>query len=158
MPAKKILVAEDDADILFLISYSLQYVGHKVIEATNGCEALDMAKQEQPDLIILDVRMPKVSGLEACLQLKSEASTRDIPVIFLSARGQDPEVKRGLALGAEEYVLKPFAPEELLRRVDGILRRTERQRGQQAPVSDRPVQNSDPAGTGTERTDERCSS
>jgi len=158
MPAKKVLVAEDDADIRFLITYSLQYAGYEVIEAINGCEAVDRAQQELPDLIILDVRMPKGGGLEACVLLKNEASTREIPVIFLSARGQDAEVKRGLALGAEEYVVKPFAPEELLRRVDSILQRVERQRGQQIPVPDRSVPRSNVAGTDTERADEWCSS
>ncbi len=157
MPVKKVLVAEDDVDIRFLIAYSLQYAGYEVLEASNGCEAVDLAQQEQPDLIILDVRMPKVGGLEACVQLKSLAPTQEIPVVFLSARGQDAEVKRGLALGAEEYVVKPFAPEELLRRVENILQRTEWQRSQQIPVPDRSVQNSDPAGTGTERADEWCS-
>jgi DNA-binding response OmpR family regulator len=158
MPAKKVLVAEDDADIQFLITYSLQYAGYKVVEASNGGEAVDLAQKEQPDLIILDVRMPKVGGLEACVQLKSQTLTREIPVVFLSARGQDAEVKRGLALGAEAYVLKPFAPEELLRRVDDILKRTASQQGQEIPVPDPSVQASGPAGTGTQRADEWCSS
>lgn len=120
---KKVLVAEDEPDIRGLITYSLQYAGYKVVEAYNGEEAVEKAKEERPDLILLDVRMPKMSGYEACELLKQEESTRHIPVVFLSARGQEGEIKRGLKLGAEEYILKPFAPDELYRRVNAILER-----------------------------------
>ena len=124
---KKILVAEDEPDIRGLIAYSLRFAGYEVIEAIDGQEAVDKALGELPDLILLDVRMPKVNGYEACSALKAEASTGKIPVIFLSARGQEAEIKRGLELGAEEYILKPFAPDELYRRVGSILERQERQ-------------------------------
>lgn len=123
--SRKILVAEDEPDIRALIAFSLRYAGYQVIEAVNGNDALALAKQELPDLILLDVRMPQMNGYEACKLLKAQVSTQDIPIIFLSARGQDAEIKHGLALGAEAYILKPFAPDELYRRVGSILERLE---------------------------------
>jgi DNA-binding response OmpR family regulator len=124
--AKRVLVAEDEPDIRGLIVFSLEYAGYEVIEALNGDEAIKLAESEQPDLILLDVRMPRINGYEACSVLKSQESTRGIPVVFLSARGQETEIKRGLELGAEEYILKPFAPDELYERVGGILERLAR--------------------------------
>jgi DNA-binding response OmpR family regulator len=124
--AKRVLVAEDEPDIRGLIVFSLEYAGYEVIEALNGDEAIKLAESEQPDLILLDVRMPRINGYEACSVLKSQESTRGIPVVFLSARGQEAEIKRGLELGAEEYILKPFAPDELYERVGGILERLAR--------------------------------
>ena len=125
----KILVAEDEADIRGLIVFSLQYAGFRVVEAGNGKEAVEKALVELPDLILLDVRMPKMTGYEACRALKAQEATKRIPVVFLSARGQESEIKQGLELGAEEYILKPFAPDELYRRVEGILGRLARQGG-----------------------------
>jgi len=125
----KILVAEDEADIRGLIVYALQYAGFQVIEAWNGKEAVDKAIAEIPDLVLLDVRMPRMNGYEACRLLKAQEETRRIPVVFLSARGQEAEIKQGLELGAEEYILKPFAPDELYRRVEGILGRLAREGG-----------------------------
>lgn len=126
MPERKVLVAEDEPDIRGLIAFSLQYAGYVVIEAADGIDAVEKAERELPDLILLDVRMPKMNGYEVCRVLKTQDSTQEIPVIFLSARGQEAEIKRGLELGAEEYILKPFAPDELYRRVGGILERLER--------------------------------
>jgi two-component system alkaline phosphatase synthesis response regulator PhoP len=120
---KRVLIAEDEPDIRNLVVFSLQYAGYEVIEALNGEEAIKLAAREQPDLILLDVRMPKMNGYEACSVLKAQESTRKIPVVFLSARGQETEIKHGLELGAEEYILKPFAPDELYQRVGGILER-----------------------------------
>jgi DNA-binding response OmpR family regulator len=130
---KKVLVAEDDPDIRNLIVYSLQFAGFHVVEAINGVEALTMAQVEKPDIVLLDVRMPKMSGYEVCEELKSQAPTQSIPVVFLSARGQEAEIKYGLELGAEEYIIKPFAPDELQRRVTAILERMERGKGYQQP-------------------------
>lgn len=123
MPDKKILVAEDEPDIRGLIVFSLQYAGFEVIEVANGEDAVQKAIEEKPDLVLLDVRMPKMSGYEACEVLKEDPETATIPVVFLSARGQEAEIRRGMDLGAEEYILKPFAPDELYRRVEGILQR-----------------------------------
>ena len=125
---KKILVAEDEPDIRELIAITLRYAGYEVVEATDGEEAVEKARGESPDLILLDVRMPNMNGYQACNVLKSRNSTQRIPIIFLSARGQEAEIKRGLKLGAEEYILKPFAPDELYRRVGNILERLDRQK------------------------------
>ncbi len=123
---RKVLIAEDERDIRNLVVYTLRWAGYEVIEAPDGPAAIDKAVAEQPDLILLDVRMPRVSGYDVCAALKDEAATQDIPVAFLSAKGQDMEIKQGLALGAVEYILKPFSPDELLRRVESILRRAGR--------------------------------
>lgn len=117
-----ILVAEDERDIRELISFTLTFAGHQVTQASNGAEAVELAPQIMPDLIMMDVRMPKLTGYEACRQLKSMDAVRDIPVIFLSAKGQDDEVSTGMDAGAVDYILKPFAPEELTRRVAEILK------------------------------------
>jgi two-component system alkaline phosphatase synthesis response regulator PhoP len=119
-----ILVAEDERDIRELIVITLQTHGlTRVIQASNGQEAVAMAKTQAPAIILMDVRMPKMTGYEACEALKDDPSTSNIPIIFLSAKGQDAEIKRGIELGAAEYILKPFAPEELYARVISILKR-----------------------------------
>jgi DNA-binding response OmpR family regulator len=125
---KKVLVAEDEPDIRQLITFSLQFAGFHVVQAVNGEEAVNQATEEQPDLILLDVRMPKMNGYEACAVLKGRDCTKHIPIVFLSARGQETEIKRGLELGAEEYILKPFAPDELYKRVTAMLERLSRQK------------------------------
>ncbi len=130
MSEKKVLVAEDQADIRGLIAFSLRFAGYTVIEAVNGEEAVAKASAELPDLILLDVRMPTMNGYEACSLLKAHGSTQGIPIIFLSARGQETEVKRGLELGATEYIIKPFAPDELYRRVESILEQSDRREDQ----------------------------
>ena len=116
-----ILVAEDERDIRELIVITLQLGGFNVIDVPNGAEAVKKAEEIYPDLILMDVRMPKMTGYEACKALKANDKTRDIPVVFLSAKGQEAEVSTGLELGAEEYFLKPFAPDELSERVNQIL-------------------------------------
>jgi CheY-like chemotaxis protein len=121
-----ILVAEDERDIRELIVITLQTHGlTNIIQAANGEEAVARAKAHKPALILMDVRMPKMTGFEACEALKIDATTREIPIIFLSAKGQDSEIKRGKELGAQEYILKPFAPDELYERVAGLLKREE---------------------------------
>lgn len=116
-----ILVAEDERDIRDLIVFSLQFSGFEVIQAVNGEEAVKKAQEIKPDLILLDVRMPKMTGYEACKVLKANNGTKNIPIVFLSAKGQEAEISTGLELGAEEYFLKPFAPDELPKRVNDIL-------------------------------------
>ncbi len=118
----KILIAEDERDIRDLIEFTLKYAGHEVYKAANGAEAVELAPGVQPDLIMMDVRMPKMTGYEACRRLKEMDETRHIPVVFLSAKGQDVEMQTGMEAGAVEYILKPFAPDELTRRVAEILR------------------------------------
>jgi CheY-like chemotaxis protein len=119
----KILVAEDERDIRELIGFTLRYAGFEVELATNGAEAVDKAAAAQPDLIMLDVRMPKMTGYEACRQLKDDPTTAEIPIVFLSAKGQEVEIEQGLASGALEYIVKPFAPDELASQVKDILKR-----------------------------------
>ena len=119
----KILVAEDERDIRELIGFTLRYAGFDVVLAANGAEAVEKAPEVQPDLIILDVRMPKMTGYEACRHLKDNPATNTIPIVFLSAKGQETEIEQGLASGAVEYIVKPFAPDELTSQVKDILRR-----------------------------------
>jgi DNA-binding response OmpR family regulator len=117
----RILIAEDERDIRDLIAFTLRFAGHEVITTANGEEALNMALQTVPDLILLDVRMPRMTGYEACRQIKAEDKTSNIPVVFLSAKGQESEVQTGLAAGAAEYILKPFSPDNLTERIRVIL-------------------------------------
>jgi DNA-binding response OmpR family regulator len=121
MSESVILVAEDERDIRDLIVFTLQLAGFNVVEVPNGEEAVKKALEIKPDLILMDVRMPKMTGFEACKALKQQEKTQDIPVIFLSAKGQENEINTGLDLGAEEYFLKPFAPDDLIKRVNIIL-------------------------------------
>jgi DNA-binding response OmpR family regulator len=116
-----ILVAEDERDIRELIVFTLQLAGLRVMDVPNGEEAVKKAVEVTPDLILMDVRMPKMTGFEACKALKQHETTKEIPVIFLSAKGQESEISTGRELGAEEYFLKPFAPEDLTRQVNKVL-------------------------------------
>jgi DNA-binding response OmpR family regulator len=99
----------------------MQYGGYDVVPTSNGEDALELVHQEKPDLILLDVRMPRMSGYEVCKRIKAEDDTRHIPVVFLSAKGQEAEVQTGYEMGAVDYILKPFAPDSLLDRLDNIL-------------------------------------
>lgn len=117
----RILIAEDEPDIRELVAFTLRYAGHEVTATSNGEEALNQAAVMIPDLILMDVRMPRMTGYDACRAMKADPSLRDVPVVFLSAKGQDSEIQTGLAAGAEEYLLKPFAPDQLTERVRVIL-------------------------------------
>jgi len=117
----KILIAEDERDIRDLVAFTLRFAGHEVVAASNGEEAVQMAPQANPDLILMDVRMPRMTGYEACRAIKANPNLKDIPIVFLSAKGQESEIQTGLEVGAEEYLLKPFAPDQLTDRVKAIL-------------------------------------
>ncbi len=119
----KILVAEDERDIRDLLAFTLQFAGHQVVVVSNGEEAWQAAPQVMPDLILMDVRMPRMTGFEACERIKADPHLRHIPVVFLSAKGQESEIQAGLRAGAAEYLLKPFAPDELSRKVGELLER-----------------------------------
>jgi CheY-like chemotaxis protein len=124
MTKVKILVAEDETDIRELVAFSLINIGgFDVVKAKNGAEAVVKAQEEMPDLILMDVRMPQMTGYEACAKLKEIPETQDIPVVFLSAKGQEQEIQQGIKVGAEEYILKPFAPDLLAKQVHEILKR-----------------------------------
>ena len=117
----KILIAEDERDIRDLVAFTLRFAGHEVFAASNGEEAVDLAPKVNPDLILMDVRMPRMTGYEACKIMKTDPNLKDVPIVFLSAKGQESEIQQGLAAGAEEYLLKPFAPDQLTSRVKVIL-------------------------------------
>lgn len=117
-----ILVAEDERDIRELINFTLMFAGHTVTQAANGAEAVELVAQLKPDLIMMDVRMPRLTGYEACRQIKQMEGVKDIPVVFLSAKGQDEEIQTGIEAGAVAYILKPFSPEDLTRQVADILK------------------------------------
>jgi len=117
----KILIAEDERDIRDLVAFTLRFAGHEVFAATNGEEALEMAPNVNPDLILMDVRMPRMTGYEACKAMKQNPDLKDIPVVFLSAKGQESERQQGMEAGAEEYLLKPFAPDQLTIAIKTIL-------------------------------------
>ena len=115
MDARSILVAEDEDDVRDVIVRILELSGFEVIGVPDGLEAVDQAKKYVPDLILLDVRMPNMTGYEACEVLKAEPITEHIPVVFLSAKGQESEINYGLQLGAVEYLVKPFELMELVK-------------------------------------------
>ena len=117
----RILIAEDEPDIRELVAFTLRFAGHEVTTSSNGEEAYHKAQELIPDLIMMDVRMPKMTGYDACRAMKQIPALKDIPVVFLSAKGQDSEIQTGLEAGAEEYMLKPFAPDQLVVRVKEIL-------------------------------------
>jgi DNA-binding response OmpR family regulator len=116
----KILIAEDDKDIRELIVLSLGFAGYQVISAADGQQAVDLTLEKEPDLIMLDVRMPRLSGFEALEQIKGHPEFADTPVVILSAKGQESEIEAGLELGALQYILKPFAPDELIDKIKQI--------------------------------------
>jgi CheY-like chemotaxis protein len=117
----KILVAEDERDIRDLVAFTLRFAGYEVFTAANGEEAVELAPNVNPDLILMDVRMPRMTGYEACRIMKLNPDLKDIPIVFLSAKGQETEIQQGLDAGAEEYLLKPFAPDQLTSHVKTIL-------------------------------------
>ena len=110
-------------DIRDLITFTLTFGGYQVVAAANGEEALEKARMEIPDLIMMDVRMPKMTGYEACQEMKKDERIKHIPVVFLSAKGQESEVATGLDVGAVEYILKPFSPDELTAKVKELLQK-----------------------------------
>jgi len=121
---RKVLVIEDEEDIQILLAYNLRADGYDVLQATDGEEGLMQAIEYGPDLVLLDWMLPLLSGLEVLRQLRSRAETRDIPVIMLTAKGDETDMLRGLDGGADDYITKPFSPAELLARVRALLRRS----------------------------------
>ena len=119
--AKKILVADDEENIVFLIKRRLIKSGYEVVEANNGVDAVALAKQQRPDLIILDVMMPQMDGLQVCQVLKSDPKYQAIKIILLTARDQQKDKDLGKEVGADDYVTKPFEPDELIKRVKDLV-------------------------------------
>lgn len=121
---ERILIVDDDPDILRLVSYNLGQAGFIVEEAATGAQALDrLASNPAPDLVVLDIMLPDVDGLEICRKMRQQESTRAIPLIMLTARGEEIDRVIGFELGADDYVMKPFSPRELVLRVKSIIRR-----------------------------------
>jgi DNA-binding response OmpR family regulator len=118
-----VLVADDDPDILTLVGFRLERAGYEVLPARDGEEALALALERQPDLAILDVMMPKLDGYEVTQRLRSNQATSGMPVILLTARVQEADITRGFEAGADDYIKKPFSPQELRARVQAILGR-----------------------------------
>jgi two-component system phosphate regulon response regulator PhoB len=132
MNKTKICIVEDDQDILQLLSYNLRSAGFEMMACQDGYEALAMVKQGAPDIVLLDLMLPGLDGLEVCKELKRNVDTRNIPVIMLTARGEEVDRIVGLELGADDYVVKPFSPRELILRIRAVLRRSEPQREPEA--------------------------
>lgn len=124
----KILVVDDETDILNLLDYNLKKAGFDVLLASDGPEAIECARDRRPDLIVLDIMLPDMEGTEVLKRLKSNDSTRGIPVIMLTAKGEEVDKIVGLELGAEDYITKPFSPREFILRVKAVLKRYDKSR------------------------------
>ena len=123
MAKEAILIIEDEKNILELVKYNLEEAGFRVFTAVRGDTGLDQARKQKPDLIILDLMLPEIDGFEICKTLKQNEKTARVPIIMLTAKGQEADKIVGLELGADDYVTKPFSPRELLARVRAVLRR-----------------------------------
>jgi len=130
MAKGRILVVDDEIYIVHILDFSLGMEGYEVITALDGEQALEKARAEKPDLIVLDIMMPKLDGYETCKMLKADASTKDIPVILLSAKGRNVDQKIGFEVGADDYITKPFSPRKLVERINAILGQSSSQRMQ----------------------------
>jgi two-component system phosphate regulon response regulator PhoB len=118
-----ILVADDDMDIRDLVAFKLEQAGFDVTAVDNGLAALTAARLEPPDLVVLDVMMPGMSGIDVCRELRNDRSTSGLPIILLTARAQEGDVEVGFGAGADDYIVKPFSPREFVTRVEAVLAR-----------------------------------
>jgi two-component system phosphate regulon response regulator PhoB len=123
MGREKIIIIEDEADILEVIQYNLSREGFKIITSRNGEDGLAKVRKESPDLVLLDLMLPGIDGIEICRQLKQDPVTRAIPVVMVTAKGEESDIVLGLGMGADDYITKPFSPKELVARVHAVLRR-----------------------------------
>jgi two-component system alkaline phosphatase synthesis response regulator PhoP len=130
MAKENILVVEDEEDILELVSYNLNKEGYRVTGVLSGEEGMQTARSHPPDLIILDLMLPGMDGFAVCRELKQDVRTRDLPVIILTAKGEEADIVAGLELGADDYVTKPFSPRVLLARLRAVLRRRAKSAGE----------------------------
>jgi two-component system phosphate regulon response regulator PhoB len=127
MAKEKILVVEDEEDIQNLVLFNLTREGYRAVGADSGEKALEAARSEAPDLVILDLMLPGIDGLEVCRRLRAEARTADLPIIMLTAKGEEADIVAGLEVGADDYVTKPFSPRVLIARVRANLRKRRRE-------------------------------
>lgn len=123
MPEERILVVDDEEDILELVRFNLAKEGYQVICATTGEKAVEITRSELPDLVVLDLMLPGMAGLEVAKFLKNDPDTQNIPIVMLTAKGEESDIVTGLELGADDYVTKPFSPRILVARVKAVLRR-----------------------------------
>ena len=123
MKSEKVIVIEDEADILEVIQYNLEREGYRVLTARDGKEGLRLIKKEMPDIVLLDLMLPSLDGIEVCRKLKEDPITHSIPIIMVTAKGEESDIVLGLGIGADDYVSKPFSPKELMGRVKAVLRR-----------------------------------
>jgi len=121
MAAKKILVVDDEMHIIRIVKYKLESAGYEVLSALNGEEALKVAREQKPELVFLDIMMPGINGYEVCSKLKEDPQTRDIIIIMLTAKGQESDKIKGLEVGVDEYITKPFSPQDLLDRARDLI-------------------------------------
>jgi two-component system alkaline phosphatase synthesis response regulator PhoP len=134
MAKETILVIDDEEDILELIRFNLVREGYKVVCAPSGEKALSLAQLEIPDLMVLDLMLPGIDGLEVTKILKSDSRTKDIPIVMLTAKGEEADIVTGLELGADDYITKPFSPRVLVARVRAVLRRKVKKYQEETPV------------------------
>jgi DNA-binding response OmpR family regulator len=121
----RIVIADDDADIRELVVFKLRHSGHDVVSVGDGAAAIESCSQERPDLVILDVMMPGMSGLEAARAIRADTRLDGLPIIMLTARAQDSDIEQGFDAGAADYIVKPFSPRDLAARVDAVLARSD---------------------------------
>ncbi|MGN6251477.1 MAG: response regulator transcription factor [Marmoricola sp.] len=120
----RIVIADDDADIRELVVFKLRHAGHDVVPVGDGAAAVDACTAQRPDLVILDVMMPGMSGLDAARAIRAEESLAGLPIIMLTARAQESDIEQGFDAGADDYIVKPFSPRELASRVGAVLARS----------------------------------
>ncbi|KKL90904.1 hypothetical protein LCGC14_1900030 [marine sediment metagenome] len=118
---KKILIADDKLEVVELLRATMEGEDYQIISASDGREALEKIGKEKPDLVLLDVVMPKMNGLEVLAKVKKDPQTKDVPIIMLTAKGQQLDKDKGIGLGAEDYIIKPFSPSHLLRKIEEIM-------------------------------------
>ncbi|MFT7617815.1 MAG: two-component system alkaline phosphatase synthesis response regulator PhoP [Planctomycetota bacterium] len=124
MSKKSVLVVEDEIDILEVLVYNLEMAGYRCYKSLDGEGGLALAREKNPDLILLDLMLPGMSGSEICSQLRQDSLTRDIPIIMVTAKSEEADAVIGLGIGADDYVTKPFRPKELMARIAAVLRRS----------------------------------
>jgi two-component system alkaline phosphatase synthesis response regulator PhoP len=134
MTKERILVVEDEEDILELVRFNLSREGYSVMGAASGEEAWRLASSELPDLIVLDLMLPGIDGLEVTKVIRNDSRTRDIPIIMLTAKGEEADIVTGLELGADDYITKPFSPRILVARVRAVLRRKVKETAEESSV------------------------
>ncbi|MEH6543031.1 MAG: response regulator transcription factor [Porticoccaceae bacterium] len=124
MSTTHIVVVEDESDILEVLSYNLRREGFEVSSSLDGAQGLELIQQQLPDLVLLDLMLPGIDGLEICRRLRSNPASQHIPIVMVTAKGEESDVVLGLGIGADDYLVKPFSPKELIARVKAVLRRT----------------------------------